>query len=551
MVFRKGLNSSVAEDGIYVETEVTEAGVFETISDPRKPEYDIGIAMMIVTFDAKGQTSTDRQVAYRCTRLLPVCRSVYGDSSAAFQPGFFVDIPGTGVPTLLPSPLPVFSPTPAPTAFPQPTLTLAPGYASPAPSAEASPSPMPSRNTGHPSRAPTGKPSATPAPSPLPSRVTVREPTEKPSVTPSPTVTEQPSAVPTASPTGTFNCSYSEDGAMEPNPYLMLAHPSIEVSSGSAYILSPTYITSESIIGRSFGLLSSAAPSSGFTFVAKLNDRKVGTVGGGGSTLPERSASVKVVLKTPTVYHDSAVVEVAYQLRDASGRSQVLRTGLTVKLTLTNGASVSTIACGSASSSTGIGLCRVSVAAAWFSTAADVSVGASAVVAYSSLTAVTSEAMALTLRQEPSFTALASSGMVMTLPQRPMVRGESFAVQIDANTNGQALDVWILEVAYDASILQYVSTTTSSLFKTAVVNSDASAGTVTMTTGCLDSGVEAANATGSDVYVVTLTFQVLSAASAGAHANVLSLYVSDMVNVATIQFGAGLTGQTNDERGGT
>ena len=43
-------------------------------------------------------------------------------------------------------------------------------------------------------------------------------------------------------------------------------------------------------------------------------------------------------MKTPTVYHDSAVVEVAYQLRDASGRSQVLRTGLTVNLTLATGA---------------------------------------------------------------------------------------------------------------------------------------------------------------------------------------------------------------------
>ena len=56
-------------------------------------------------------------------------------------------------------------------------------------------------------------------------------------------------------------------------------------------------------------------------------------MGGGGTTLPEPAATVEVVLKTPTVYHDSTVMEVAYQLRDAAGRSQVLRTGLTVSLT--------------------------------------------------------------------------------------------------------------------------------------------------------------------------------------------------------------------------
>jgi hypothetical protein len=199
---------------------------------------------------------------------------------------------------------------------------------------------------------------------------------------------------------GSTNCSYSEDGEMDPRPHLALAHPELKVASGTAFPLAPTSLSADAVAGRSFGLLSAAAPGSSVTFAAYLNGQMVGGAGGKRSTTPDRATTVKVVLKTPTVYHDSAVVEVAYQLRDAAGRSQVLRTGLTVKLTLTNGASVSTITCGSASASTGIGLCRVSVAAAWFSRSSDVIVGVSAVAAYSSVTAITPETMALTLRHD-------------------------------------------------------------------------------------------------------------------------------------------------------
>ena len=246
--------------------------------------------------------------------------------------------------------------------------------------------------------------------------------------------------------------------------------------------------------------------------------------------MPEAVSSAKILVKTPIIYYDKTTVQVAYQLRDAAGRSQVLLTWLKVELKLSSGSESTTSPCDVAGATTGLGLCTTTVPSSWFSEHGDVSGTAQVDVSYDSVSVATSSVSVFTLKVQPAFSELTAAGMVMTILQHPLVRGESFTVRIDANTNGQALDVWILEVAYDASILQYVSTTTSSLFKTAVVNSDTSAGTVTMTTGCLDSGVEAADATGSDVYVVTLTFSISEDADIDSYDQALSLYVSDMVN---------------------
>ena len=73
MPFVTGLNASVTDDGVLVYAEMTEAGLFESLSVPRHAEFDIGIVVIIVTYDAKGQTSSDRKVAFYCSRLMEVC----------------------------------------------------------------------------------------------------------------------------------------------------------------------------------------------------------------------------------------------------------------------------------------------------------------------------------------------------------------------------------------------------------------------------------------------------------------------------------------------
>ena len=110
--------------------------------------------------------------------------------------------------------------------------------------------------------------------------------------------------------------------------------------------------------------------------------------------------------------------------------------------------------------------------------------------------------------------------------------------------------MWVLEVAYDPSILAYVSTTTASTFTSAVVVEDATAGALSMSTSGLSSGTTAADVTGSAVSVVDVTFRLLSTVAEATHDHVLSLSVKQMVNGFSIAFATDVVGQVNDERGG-
>jgi len=63
MSFVAGTGHNFTADGVFIQTEMTSDGVFETASVPYATELDVGIVVIIVTYDAKGQTSIDRQVA--------------------------------------------------------------------------------------------------------------------------------------------------------------------------------------------------------------------------------------------------------------------------------------------------------------------------------------------------------------------------------------------------------------------------------------------------------------------------------------------------------
>ena len=307
MVFLTGSGVTITDDGVYVQTALTSDGLFETTSLPYATELDVGIVAIIETFDAKGQTSADRKVSFYCTRLLTQCKVVYGDSSSAFKPGFFVDIIYTPLPTVVPTQAPTYSNVP----------TLTP-----------SPSQIPSRS--NPSLTPTQAPIVSFQPSLVPSLL--------PSMAASPSASPSrpPSNVPTML-TIFPNCSFNEDGTMDPNPYLRKAHPELKVATGSAFVLGETSVDEDSIMSRPFGLLSSAPPLSEFSFAAYLGGNLVGLIGGEGNTVSRQAAEVSVILKTTSLYSDHATSEVAFQLSDKDGRTQVLLDGLTVQLILAFG----------------------------------------------------------------------------------------------------------------------------------------------------------------------------------------------------------------------
>ena len=351
-----------------------------------------------------------------------------------------------------------------------------------------------------------------------------------------------------------FECPFTADGDFDPAGYLALAKPKIEVESGSAFALAPIGRTGATF-SRSFGLISGgAAPGDAFAFAASLADGATvgGDSGGAGLTVADAAAEVRAVLKTPKVYHDEATVEVAYQLFDSTGRTAVLMEGLEVELrltVLTAEGMASSKGCAVPDPATGVGLCSTEVGASWFSTSGPETATAVVAASYSgSSRDVESVGESLSLVKEPSFSSLAAAGMFATLPHHPLLEGGTFSVAISANTDGQDLSVWVLDVAFDAGLLTYVSTATAAAYTPAVVTTGT--GSLAMSTSGLRSGVAPALVTGDTVAVATLTFTVKQGADIAQHGNVLSFTVTQMVNQYSIAFGSGLAGQVNDERGG-
>jgi hypothetical protein len=369
-------------------------------------------------------------------------------------------------------------------------------------------------------------------------------PTKKPTG-PSPAPSTAPSSLPTSQPTSrptNFVCT---------SP-LRFANPEVIVASGTAYSLGSvaTVPSTNGLFSRSFGGFFAAPPGSSFTFGVYLAGKQVGSSGGGGTTL-QASASggfISVLVQHSIVYYDALSASLAYLLTDAAGRVQVLPASLSVQMALVSSGNTATVTCGNPGASTGMGYCTTTMSSAWFSTTADTSVSATVQVLYSGVAVLSSAEHTFTLRKRPTFASLSTASMVAAVPLHPLLVGSTYSASITANTNGQALSVWVMSVTYDTTLLTYVSTATSSSYTAAVVT--ATSGRLSLSTSGLASGVSASTVTGSNVAVVTLKFKVASGATVGVHNNALSFVVTQMVNPYSIAFANNVAGQVNDQRGG-
>ena len=364
-----------------------------------------------------------------------------------------------------------------------------------------------------------------------------------PTPLPTPVPTPQPTPLPSPLPT-TFECVAD----------LVRLEPEILVASGTAYALGNEAKSSATrgLFSREFGGLFGGVPGSSFSFGAYVGGGVQVGANGGGGTVAKASCSggqIALVVKETIVYHDDLSQKVAFQIVDAFGRPQIETSGLSVTMALvTSLGSSSSITCSTPSSTTGIGSCSTTISASWFSTANDVTVSATVTASYGSVAALVSDTVTFTLEQEPTFTALSGAGMVAVVPHHPVLPGTTYSVSITANTNGQALSVWVLSFAFDTSVLTYSSTATSNLYTSAVVTT--STGKISMSTSGLSSGVSTGDVTGSDISIVTVKFRVSNSASVGAQSNSLSFVASQMVNQFSIAFASNVAGQINDERGG-
>ena len=149
-----------------------------------------------------------------------------------------------------------------------------------------------------------------------------------------------------------------------------------------------------------------------------------------------------MAVKTSTIYNDERTVEVAYQLYDTTLRTAVLRQDLiVVTFTAVLGVKIKRPICGSPDSTSGVGLCVISVASSWFSTVSDQTASVTLNVKYGGTTFASSETVSISLAKQPTFDALSAAGMYATMPHHPLLVGDTFAVPVYAHTGGQDLSV--------------------------------------------------------------------------------------------------------------
>ena len=115
-------------------------------------------------------------------------------------------------------------------------------------------------------------------------------------------------------------------------------------------------------------------------------------------------------------------------------------------MTVDFGDSLESSSCGSPDIISGIGLCTLTAASSLFSTIVDVHADVTLTVAYSGSVVATSNAADIVLKKQPAFDSLTAAGMMMTVPHYAHIAGDVISVEISANTDGQALNVWVLEV---------------------------------------------------------------------------------------------------------
>ena len=243
-------------------------------------------------------------------------------------------------------------------------------------------------------------------------------------------------------------------------------------------------------------------------------------------------------------YHDRNAVLVAFQVSDAEGNTAVERSGLAVRLVLTNvaaGVSEETSSsCPSPDAASGLATCSCTVPAGWFSTVAEGSVSVRLEVSYTHDAGplrLEQPAGSVVLHRAPAHSALDATGMTLALPASPRFVGDSFTARASASLVGVAykLRSWYVAFHYDVALLRLESYQQDALWGDATVNTDETGVLKMLVLSPANSDADADSALlgGRDIPIATLTF-VVQAAATGTHGATVSLSILSMTNFGTV-----------------
>ena len=243
-------------------------------------------------------------------------------------------------------------------------------------------------------------------------------------------------------------------------------------------------------------------------------------------------------------YHDRNAVLVAFQVSDAEGNTAVERSGLAVRLVLTNAAAgvsaEASSSCPSPNAASGLATCSCTVPAGWFSTVAAGSVSVRLEVSYTHDAGplrLEQPAGSVVLHRAPAHSALDATGMTLALPASPRFVGDSFTARASASLVGVAykLRSWYVAFHYDSALLRLESYQQDALWGDATVNTDETGvlKMLVLSPANGDADADSALLGGRDIPIATLTF-VVQAAAAGTHSAVVSLFILSMTNFGTV-----------------
>ncbi|KAK3256637.1 hypothetical protein CYMTET_34233, partial [Cymbomonas tetramitiformis] len=356
-----------------------------------------------------------------------------------------------------------------------------------------------------------------------------------------------------------------------PDDYLKYARPVLRLTSGSpgfpaASDQCETQYQDEGTFERDFKTFNNLPPATSGQVAVYLGGSRCeagdlsssssfsGALSGSFSATKNQVGEVTTVLRTATIFYDRSDVSLRYAARDVDGRPEVLTSGLTVTLVLTNSGTSATVSveCDTPDSN-GLGDCEYSSSShlSWFSTSADVAATVQVTFVYSGTTSATSATTALTLSQEQPYTALSSAGMSVTLPMSARLRSETFQAQITAHTNDYAMSSFKLTFTFDTAALQYKSVSISSLFNDPTVNTESvSSGSLQLVVVGVASGTTDAEVTSNALDLGYVKFKVQSSADYQAYTSSMSMFINEMVNTGTFTFLSNVDAQMNGEVSG-
>ena len=313
---------------------------------------------------------------------------------------------------------------------------------------------------------------------------------------------------------------------------------------------------------RSFGFLYSPGPLGVGRVQAVVQGRPYLTV----AQAVQRARATRLLaeLRTPRAHVDRSYVRVAFQLLDALNNVQVAAAGLVVQMVVSEASSGEqrSVACNTdgvrQEARYFLGFCTLSsLPSSWFTSggAASVSVGAR----YGGVEFASIEAGVISLAAQPAWytnlaAVLPSAGAFAALPASPVYAGESFTVRLFAHTGGNQLESWSVWLEFDSALVEYVEHTQSALFNgvsfrqdpLGAEGSDGLDQRLTFSAVGKQDSSSAADVTGADVPLLSVTLRMGASVPVGAHAELIRVVARQLINSGSKTFVEGRPGVVVD-----